>query len=428
MPRRAQQRLTDEQVRKLAPKAQRYEVKDGGAIGLAVVVQPSGVRSWFLRYGAKQERRVRIGDAGSMSVDRARREARKLRVEIDGGGDPATERRQAKVEALALKARAASIEAGDVVPGTVAELAVRYLRASKRRMKPRGFAEVERHIAHIVAAWGSRELVSIRRKDVVELVERRRDDAAAVGRHEDANRRGIVPAARLLAAIGTLFAFAVNRDELPANPAHGLRRADLALEESPRERVLADDEIRTLWLALDALPALYAGAYRLILLSALRPGEVLSLRWASLQDDAHGRFALLTASDTKAGAGRRVPLSPQAVAVLEQVRALGYDSEFVFPSGGASGHLQNPKAITSRLLTATGLARFTPHDLRRTARTLLGSLGVRHEVAERLIGHMVGSEISRVYDRHAYDAEQQAAANLLGERLAEITKREVHGA
>jgi len=423
VPRRAQERLTDEQVRKLAPKAQRYEVKDAAATGLAVVVQPSGVRSWFLRYGAKQERRVRIGDASSMSVDRARREARRLRVEIDAGGDPAADRRQAKAEAAELEARAAKIEAGAVLPGTVAELAGRYLKTSKKRMKPRGFAEVERHVAHIVAAWGSRELSAIRRRDVIELVEARRDEAAAAGRHEDENRRGIVPAARLLAAIGTLLAFAVNRDELPANPAHGLRRSDLALEEAPRERVLADDEIRTLWRTLDSLPALYAGAYRLILLTALRPGEVLSLRWTSLQSDAHGRFALLTATDTKGGAGRRVPLSPQAVALLEQVRALGYDSEFVFPSGGKSGHLQNPKAITARLLALSGLARFTPHDLRRTARTLLGSLGVRHEVAERLIGHTVGSEVSRVYDRHAYDAEQQAAANLLGERLAEITGR-----
>ena len=419
MPRRAAKELTQAEVDDLEPRAQRYELKDRMVPGFAVVVNPSGVKSWTFRYGPKQERRIVIGDASLMKLKAARKEADELRVHVRAGGDPASERKQVREAAKIEQARAEAIEAGDLVPGTVAELASRYLRTAKRRMKPRGFAETERHIAHVVAAWGSRELTSIRRRDVIELIEARRDDAAEAGRHVDESRRGIVPAARLLAALSGLLGFAVTRDEIPANAARGIPRVDLGLKETPRDRSLSEAELRTLWPALDTIGPVYASAYRLVLLTALRPGEVLALRWDDLQADAHGRFIQLRAEATKESKARRVPLSAAAWGEFEKVRALEMDSPFVFASGGDAGFIRWLSGPTRKLVAVCGFS-FHPHDLRRTARTMLGPLGVPHEVAERLLGHAVGSAVSRVYDRHAYDGEQQAAAEKLGSKVAAI--------
>lgn len=426
MPRRTAETLSQAVVDALEPRAQRYEIGDRDAPGLRVVVFPSGVRSWVLRYGAKHERRYVLGDAGAsgMKLKKARQTAEALRVEIRDGADPATERKAVRLEKKATKARAEAIEAGDMVPGTVAELAARYLKTAKKRMKPRGFAETERHVAHIVATWGGRELSSIRRRDVIELIETRRDDAAEAGRHADESRRGIVPAARLLAALSGLLNYAVTRDEMQANPARGIPRADLGLKETPRDRVLSEAEIRALWPATRSIGPVYGAAYRLILLTALRPGEVLALRWEDVQADAHGRFIQLRGEATKESEARRVPLSTAAYAELEAVRAQEFDSPFVFASGGESGYVRWLSAPTRKLVENAGID-FHPHDLRRTARTLLASVGVRHEVAERLLGHAVGSAVSRVYDRHSYDAEQQAAAELLGEKVAAIVADEL---
>lgn len=419
MPRRAAKELTQAEVDALEPREQRYELKDRKVPGFALVVHPTGVKSWTYRYGPKQERRVVIGDASVLKLKPARDEAEKLRVYVRAGGDPANDKRQEREAVKVAQARAKAVEAGDLLPGTVAELASRYLKTAKRRMKPRGFAETERHIAHVVSAWGSRELTSIRRRDVIRLIEARRDDAAEAGRHVDESRRGIVPAARLLAALSALLGFAVTRDEIAANPARGIPRADLGLKETPRDRSLSEAEIRTLWPALDTIGPVYASAYRLVLLTALRPGEVLALRWEDLQADAHGRFIQLRAETTKENKARRVPLSAAAWAEFERVRALEMDSPFIFASGGDTGFIRWLSTPTRKLVAICGFS-FHPHDLRRTARTMLGPLGIPHEVAERLLGHAVGSAVSRTYDRHAYDGEQQAAAEKLGRKVISI--------
>jgi integrase len=423
VPKKTAESLTQAVVDALKPQAARYEAKDRDVPGLCVVCYPSGVRSWVLRYGPKHERRYVLGDAEGLTVKQARKAAEAQRVRIKAGADPSAERKAERLERQATKARAEAIEAGDLVPGTVAELAHRYLKTAKKRMKARGFAEVERHIAHIVAAWGARELSSIRRRDVIALIEARRDEAAEAGRHVEEARRGIVPAARLLAALSGLLNYAVTRDEMQANPARGIPRADLGLKETPRDRVLSEAEIRALWPALQAIGPVYGAAYRLILLTALRPGEVLALRWEDVQSDAHGRFIHLRGEATKESEARRVPLSAAARAELEAVRALNFDSPFVFASGGDAGFIRWLSNPTRRIVESSGVT-FHPHDLRRTARTLLASLGVRHEVAERLLGHAVGSAVSRVYDRHSYDAEQQAAAERLGEKVASIVADE----
>jgi hypothetical protein len=58
---------------------------------------------------------------------------------------------------------------------------------------------------------------------------------------------------------------------------------------------------------------------------------------------------------------------------------------------------------------------------------MLAPLGVSHEVAERVVGHVVGSPVSRVYDRHDYEAEKRDALNKLGARLEELPKKAVFG-
>jgi integrase len=189
---------------------------------------------------------------------------------------------------------------------------------------------------------------------------------------EEARERGGVCSNRTLALVRGVFQYAVDREELDANPALRIPRRFLYAEK-PRERVLAEEEARALWPLFDRLQPAVAAAWRLILLTAQRPGEVLSMRWRDLERDSRGWWWNLPAELTKTNRAHRVPLSSQALAVVEALRPLTGSTEWVFASRADGKRLTWLSHSSARLRGWSGLEHFTPHDLRRTAATWLGA-------------------------------------------------------
>ena len=159
----------------------------------------------------------------------------------------------------------------------------------------------------VLPVWGSRPAAEIRRTDVRELLER------------IVTERGGVCANRTRTLISRVFSFGMEKERVESNPVHGVKRL---YAEKPRERVLSEDEILALWPLFDRLQPAVAAAWRLILLTAQRPGEVLSMRWRDLERDSRGWWWNLPAELTKTNRAHRVPLSPQALAVVEALRPL----------------------------------------------------------------------------------------------------------
>ena len=141
--------------------------------------------------------------------------------------------------------------------------------------------------------------------------------------------RGGVCANRTRALPSRVFTFGMERERVESNPVYGVKRLYV---EKPRERVLAEEEMRALWPLLDRLQPTVAAAWRLILLTAQRPGEVLSMRWRDLERDSRGSWWNLPAELTKTNRAHRVPLSPQALAVIEALRPLTGSTEWVLAS------------------------------------------------------------------------------------------------
>jgi integrase len=230
---------------------------------------------------------------------------------------------------------------------------------------------------------------------------------------EAARKRGGVCSNRTLALVRGVFQYAVDREELEANPALRIPRRHL-YAETPRERVLAEEEVRLLWSLFDRLQPTVAAAWRLILLTAQRPGEVLSMRWRDLERDSRGSWWNLPAELTKTNRAHRVPLSPQAVAVIEVLRPLTGSTEWVLASHADGKRLTWLSHSSARLRKWSGLEHFTPHDLRRTAATWLGRHGIRPDTIDQLLNHAAG-RITRTYNRAGYDTEKRQAVVRLGE-------------
>ena len=264
--------------------------------------------------------------------------------------------------------------------------------------KLRRARQVERLIEReIVVAWRHRSANSITRRDVALLV-------------ADVAERAPVLANRVLATTRRLFGWAIAQGLLETNPCDHVERPT---SERARERVLASGELRALWHAFDSIDPALAALFRLCLLTGQRVGEVLNMRWADIDDDCW------TVTTAKNGMSHRVPLSPRSLQVLRGAPRRG---EYVFHSPRAPERpLRGYRKAFKRACALAGVVAARPHDLRRTAASMMTSMGVSRIVVGHILNHAERG-VTAVYDRYSYDAEKRAALNLWSERLVDVVR------
>jgi integrase len=184
--------------------------------------------------------------------------------------------------------------------------------------------------------------------------------------------------------------------------------------EKPRERVLSDDEVRTLWARLDTarMERRTAAALRLILATGQRPGEIRAMRW----DEIEGAWWTIPSEKTKNETTHRVPLTALALELLGE-RGEG----FVFPTRGKLGHLGDTSLNHACRVNMKHfeILTFSPHDLRRTTGTRLGELGFNRLVQDKVLNHK-DRTVGGIYDRHSYDKEKRQALEAWERRLRMI--------
>lgn len=174
-------------------------------------------------------------------------------------------------------------------------------------------------------------------------------------------------------------------------------------------------------------------APRLLLLTAVRSQELRLARWADVDLEA-GTWTIpvanqkLTLEQAKSAPPFIIPITPTARALFEELRSLAGDSPWVLPSDGRTdaheGHYPekaigkymarlwpHPKGKWAGLPELRDMPRASPHDLRRTARTWLGKIGVLPHIAERCLNHKLagGGQVERTYDRGSYFDDRRAA-------------------
>ncbi|MBE3072626.1 MAG: tyrosine-type recombinase/integrase, partial [Acidobacteria bacterium] len=234
---------------------------------------------------------------------------------------------------------------------------------------------------------------------------------------------------RLLALISRMFNFALERDWVTTNPAQRITKPGA---ETSRDRVLTDDEIRTVWTLLEAeadddpiINRRVAAAFTLRLMTAQRGAEVIRMRWADL--DLEAGWWTIPPEMTKNGEQHRVPLSKPAVALLTTLRAAAAPAAiYVFPA------LRRPKDKAERpavdlhkkmgvALTSALGGTIRPHDLRRTAATRMAAAGVARISISYLLNHVDGGPRSTlVYDRFERDPEKRTAMETWARSLTAI--------
>jgi integrase len=372
-------KLTDVGIRSYQPRAKQYAIGDAACPGLCLRITPKGVRSFAYAYRDRTTGKVvwlTIGRYPDVPLTKAREIANDARKTAAAGGTP-----------LPPKVQHAEAQKKTTTFADVVEL---YFDAKLSSLRTGRKARLTLERIGRVYAWNERPLVSIT------------DDDAAAMLHDIAVRRGKKTMANQTKHIAhALFKWCKQpgRKFVTVNPFADLPAPGGAIVT--RDRYLNADEIRQVWRALDE-PERFkvspdaATALRLILVTAARPGMVLGMTGAELRDlrgpSEHGPHWSLPGERMKAGSAFITPLSPLSLELLRP-HLKADPAARLFNLG--DDHLHE---AAQRLVAKLGMERWTPHDLRRTAATILDREGYSLEQIGALLAH-TRKGVTAVYAR-----------------------------
>jgi integrase len=386
-------KLTEEGVAKLKPPTDRqYESRfDALVPGLILRVNSGGAKVWHALYTKKTVNK----DGERISIQTSHRLGRYPILSVKQARDAA--------RAFLVDPQKALVQADSGSFREVAENFIkRHVEANKLRWQP----EIERCLAkYIYPAWEHRPFRELKRQDV----------AALLDKIEDKN--GPRQADIVLAIISKMCNwYAARSDDYVSPVVRGMGRSNG--HDRKRKRILADDEIRAVWKAADEMGT-FGAIVKCCLLTAQRIGKVMAMRRDHLKDSA---WHIPSEPREKSTAGT-LRLPPMLIEVIDaQPRIAG--NSYVFAVGGGQGMFnslsQRKAEFDAKLkLALPDMPPWIIHDLRRTAKSLMARAGVRPDISERVLGHVIPG-VEGVYDQHTYDPEKADALQRLADLIALI--------
>lgn len=394
--------LTARSVENVKPDpSRRLELPDGALPGFYLVVQPSGAKSWAVRYRVDgKPKKFTLGPYPRLSLGDAREQGRTALRLASEGRDPAAMRIATEQEAEATT----RLRFGAVA----AEFIERYAKPRNRT-----WPETERLLTKAdLAPWQDRDIRSITRQEILTLLDRMVERGAPV------------QANRLVAALRRFFGWVVERGLLEASPMASLRPP---ATEAHRDRVLSDEELRAIWLAADEIGYPFGRAIQLMILTGQRRAEVLEAEWREF--DLERGLWTIPRERSKNGGSHLIPLAPVAVKLLLALPRIGPTPRLVFTTTGSSPFSGVSKAFSRLSEIAAGrmseghhLEPWRLHDLRRTFATGCARLGVPLHVVEKCLNHVSGSfgGIVAVYQRHDFLNERIQAMSIWAEHIFQL--------
>jgi integrase len=387
--------LTIRAIETMRPGSCRREIPDHALPGLYFLVQPSGAKSWAVRYRhAGQTRKFTLGSYPVIDLKTARElGAKALRV-VAEGRDPGRERDQSR----------------STMPRGMDAITAEFLeKHCKRHNRAKTARDTEGLLRlHVLPRWRGRTIESITRRDVLDVLDR------------VVNNGTPVAANRVLSAVRKLFNWAVSRDIILTSPCTGVKPPS---PETPRDRILTDDELRLVWQASQHIGWPFEPLVQMLALTGQRREEVARMQWDEI--DFAAKVWKLPRERTKNNQPHEVPLSTLTVSIIQTMPRIA-DSPYVFTTNGRAAFSGFSKVVRRlRSLLPPDMPQWTLHDLRRTCASGMARLGINLPVIEKVLNHSSGSfaRIVGVYQRHNFAEEKRAALEVWAQHVAGLTQK-----
>lgn len=378
-------RLTEGRVASMRARRKRYAVSDGHG-GPQLVVLPSGRKSWVFRYRlAGQDRAMKLGSWPTMKLAGARRAALECVAALALGLDPRAEHNSYQR------------------PVTVKEFGERWLTdvVRKVRKNPRPVErQLEAKVYPAIGRWPIRRIGVQHVRDLIfTLRDRGKPEAAASLRH----------------TLKRLFDYAMACDAAEKNPVRALPLKFVTVHRA-RNRSLSERELRQF---LDRLrdPRLrhYGWALELMLLTLCRKSELRLARWEDIDFAKH--VWEIPAEHSKTRVAHIVYLSSQAEVLLRCLKGTAGRAHCVLPKRDSIHEPVDAATLNKAMKRVKwGVVHFVPHDLRRTASTLLNEQGFNRDVIEKALNHGLAG-VRGTYNRAEYREERTRMLQAWGDYL-----------
>jgi integrase len=375
--------------------------------GLHLLVQPNGSKLWRFRYRfGGRANMLTFGAFPTVSLAAARSKRDDARKLLSDGADPSAKRKLDK------------IAAATTAQNTFGAVAAEYLAHMEANGASESTLSKNRWMLEDLAApLANRPIAEIVAAEILIVLKR----IEKSGRRESARRlRGI---------ISSVFRHAVVTLRATTDPTFALRGALLKVKVTPRAAITDETRLGTLMCSIDEYdgwPTIRA-ALQLVALTMTRPGEVRGMRRSEINfDKAVWR---IPAERMKMRRPHDVPLSKQALSILQEIWSLSDNGDIVLPS------VRSVKKVLSEGAMISALRRMgytkeemSPHGFRSAASTILNGREINPDVIEAALAHQDENEIRRAYNRATYWPERvklmQEWADMLDEfRRLSVTHR-----
>ncbi|MDB6025865.1 MAG: hypothetical protein JWM68_2088 [Verrucomicrobiales bacterium] len=368
--------LKDVTVRSAKPKAKMYRLFDEK--GLYLEITPSGGKYWRFKYRfAGKEKRLALGvypDVSLADVREKHSEARKL---VAAGKDPGEEKKEAKRQIILNSENTFEAVAREFCEKRKHKWVTSYSTAM--------IARLDRHVFPKLGNRPIKDITALEFLSVVRVVEK---------------SGALDMAQRLSQAAGQIFRYAIATGRAERNPVADLRGA---LEPPVRKHqaYIKETELPTYLQKLENYDGLQTKlALRFLLLTFVRTSELRGARWDEINwDKAEWR---IPAERMKMRDPHIVPLATQAIALLEEIKKLTGQWDYVFANQHRPSGVMSENTMLYALYRMGYHSKATGHGFRATASTILNESGFEPSIIERQLAHAERNEVRAAYNHAQY--------------------------
>ncbi len=423
-------KLTTIQLNSLTPTSHGDYLYEDGNIRGKVQANKSGVTVAFsFRYRFNNNmKEIRLGCFPRHSLKDIRINRQKAVDLLNNGKDPALEKKLIKEQNRQEQEKLKSQLEADKQRITVNELFEKWKESDLVKRKDNGKEVVRMFEKDVLSLIGKMPVEEVKKAHIYYVI-------------ETVLSRGVNRMAKLLLSLmRQMFRFAQDRDIIENDPTSSIRKAKVGGKDTIRDRFLSDSEVTKLSNKLPDAKLLKTSecALWIILSTCCRIGEICKAKWIDLNLNA--KTWKIPIGNSKNGKSHIIYLSDFAIIQFKTLLALKASDEWIFPNTKNTNHVcvksitkqvgdrqltddKKPMSKRSKSSITLNLAdgKWTPHDLRRTASTMMGNLGVRSDVIEKCLNHIEPNKMKRTYQHQTLDAEQKEAWNILGIKLEKLT-------
>jgi integrase len=397
--------LSDAEIRRTPPREKTYKLSDGG--GMYLEVRPNGARYWRLKYRFnKKEKLLALGVYPVVGLKDAREKREDAKKKLTNGIDPGEVRKAEK--------RTAAINAENSFEAVAREWHAKFTVDQSESHATRNLRRLEVHVFPYI---GGRPIGAIEPPETLEVLQR-------------IEKKGTIETAhRVRSLIGQVMRYAIATGRAKRDVSADLRGAIRPASVKHHAAVTTPDAVGDLLRACHGYTgtAVVSAALKLSPLVFQRPGEIRLAEWAEF--DFTEKIWTIPAARMKRrkdgkinGAAHLVPLSQQAIDILQDIQLLTGRGRYVFPSARGNKRPMSDMACSSAF-KRMGIDADTavPHGWRATARTIaVEVLKVPAEIVEMQLAHEVKDSLGRAYNRTQWMTERRTLMQQWADYLDEL--------